>query len=64
MNGTLQVSAAEYQAVIQTLVRDAAYSALRDGVGLGCESASNFDPTLTFKINQLTRRSVSNPRAT
>ena len=36
MNGTLQVSAAEYQAVIQTLVADAAYPLLRDGVGLGC----------------------------
>ena len=33
MNGTLQVSAAEYQAVIQTVVADAAYPALRDGVG-------------------------------
>ena len=36
MNATLQVSAAEYQAVIQTLVADAAYALLRDGVGLGC----------------------------
>ena len=34
MDGALQVSAAEYQAVIQTVVADAAYPALRDGVGL------------------------------
>ena len=36
MNGTLQVSATEYQAVIQTQVADAAYPPLRDGVGLRC----------------------------
>ena len=35
-NGTLQVSATEYQAVIQTRAKDAAYPTFRDSVGFGC----------------------------
>ena len=35
-NGTLQVSTAESQAVIQTLATDAAHPKFRDSVGSGC----------------------------